>query len=70
MVTALGKAGTVIFCDTAGLHKGGLSYSGERIMATGFYPSKHWSEKSFLEVPKSFDKKQVESLAYQVLKNS
>jgi hypothetical protein len=70
MVTAVGKAGTVIFCDTAGIHKGGLSFSGERIMATGFYPSKNWTEKSMLELPKSFDKSEIDSIALQVLRKS
>lgn len=37
--TAKGSLGTVIFCDTAGIHKGGFAKLGERIMATGFYPS-------------------------------
>lgn len=69
LVTAVGKAGTVIFCDTAGLHRGGLSFSGERIMATGFYPSKNWSEDPLLEVPKTFDRKELDSMAIQVLKN-
>ena len=69
LVTALGPAGTVIFCDTAGLHRGGLLFSGERIMATGFYPSKYWTENSLLEVPKIFDKK-IDLLATQVIKNS
>lgn len=44
-VAAIGKAGTVIFCDTAGIHRGGLAKSGERIMSTAFYPSKKWSER-------------------------
>ena len=34
-----GKAGTVIFADTAGLHKGGLAWSKERIMLTVGYRS-------------------------------
>ena len=37
--TATASLGTVIFCDTAGIHKGGFATSNERIMATGFYPS-------------------------------
>lgn len=37
--TATASLGTVIFCDTAGIHKGGFATLSERIMATGFYPS-------------------------------
>ena len=39
LFTATASSGTVIFCDTAGIHKGGFAKSGERIMATGFFPS-------------------------------
>ena len=39
LFTATGPSGSVIFCDTAGIHKGGFAKSGERIMATGFFPS-------------------------------
>ena len=35
-----GKAGTVIFCDTGGLHRGGYAIKNERIMFTsGYYSS-------------------------------
>jgi hypothetical protein len=69
MLTAVGKPGTVIFCDTAGLHRGGLSFSGERIMSTGFYPSKKWSENPQLVLPENFDKSELNPLAIQVIKN-
>lgn len=36
---ATAPLGTIIFCDTAGIHKGGFAKSKNRIMATGFYPS-------------------------------
>ena len=32
-----GEAGTVIFCDTMGLHKGGYATKKERVMTTAFY---------------------------------
>lgn len=32
-----GKAGTIIFCNTMGVHKGGYATKGERIMITAFY---------------------------------
>ena len=40
----LAKAGTVIFCDTSGLHKGGYARTRERIMFTAGYipPSSRW----------------------------
>jgi len=34
-----GRAGNVVFCDTTGLHKGGLSISKERVMITYHYVS-------------------------------
>lgn len=34
-----GRAGTLVFCDTTGLHKGGYSTTKERLMATLFYVS-------------------------------
>jgi len=70
LVTAVGQAGTVIFCDTAGLHRGGLSLSGERIMATGFYPSKRWTEPSLIQIPLNLDIKSLNPLAKKVLKKS
>lgn len=40
ILTCFGKAGTIIFCDTSGLHKGGFSTAKERIMYTaGFITS-------------------------------
>lgn len=35
--TCTGRAGTVIFCDTTGLHKGGYATEKERVMYTGGY---------------------------------
>lgn len=37
--TCFGKAGTLIFCDTTGLHRGGYSTTKERIMFTASYVS-------------------------------
>ncbi len=44
IIKATGTAGTVIFCDTAGLHRGGHAISKHRIMFTAFYPSSWWTE--------------------------
>jgi hypothetical protein len=42
-LVATGKKGTIIFCDTAGLHRGGYAKSQPRIMATAFFPSKAYT---------------------------
>lgn len=39
VVRCTGQAGTLIFCDTSGLHKGGLAISGHRLMHTASYTS-------------------------------
>jgi len=44
VLTCTAKAGTVIFCDTAGLHRGGHAKSKSRFMFTAFYPSSKWTE--------------------------
>ena len=35
----VGKAGTLIFCDTTGLHRGGFAVEGHRLMYTSVYAS-------------------------------
>ncbi len=47
IISATGSAGTIIFCDTAGLHRGGHAKSKSRFMLTSFYPSTYWTEKRF-----------------------
>ena len=37
---AMGKAGTIIFAETTGLHRGGYAISGERVMFTAGYRSR------------------------------
>lgn len=39
VITCAGRAGTVIFCDTSGLHKGGLAVEQPRIMYTSVHTS-------------------------------
>jgi hypothetical protein len=39
VIAATGKAGTMIFCDTTGLHKGGLATEKNRFMCTLVYTS-------------------------------
>jgi hypothetical protein len=70
IVCAKGKAGTIIFCDTAGLHKGGFAVEGERKMSTGFFPSKKWSEPALIEKSKTFQFVFKSDLAKKILKNS
>lgn len=53
LLVATAKQGTVIFCDTSGLHKGGHAVKNYRIMSTGFYPSKHYTEPRPFATPKS-----------------
>jgi hypothetical protein len=47
---ATGSAGTIIFCDTAGLHRGGFAKTKERVMATGFFPSHFYTESRLFQV--------------------
>ncbi len=50
-----GKAGTVIFCNTAGLHKGGFATKKERIMYTAFLSSSTYSEKPLYKIPEGME---------------
>jgi hypothetical protein len=50
-----GKAGTVIFCDTSGIHKGGYATGKERLMFTGFFAAQSYSEKPYYSFPEGFD---------------
>ena len=47
---AIAEKATLIFCDTAGIHKGGYATMQERIMSTAFFPSKKYSEKPLFSV--------------------
>ncbi len=67
MITAVGKKGTVIFCDTSGLHRGGLATKGERIMSTGFYPSKKWTESPGVIIERKTDLAEYGMLAKELL---
>ncbi|TSC76697.1 MAG: hypothetical protein G01um101433_724 [Parcubacteria group bacterium Gr01-1014_33] len=52
---ALGKAGTIIFCDTLGLHRGGYSTTKERIMFTALFESKGGLGVSKFGFPENFE---------------
>ncbi|MDP3727666.1 MAG: hypothetical protein Q8R35_03445 [bacterium] len=53
--TCYGKAGTLIFCDTTGLHRGGYSTTKERIMFTASYVSRASLHPAGYRVPPGMD---------------
>lgn len=57
-MTVTGKAGTVIFCDSTGLHRGGLSTERPRIMSTFGYGAPSFREN----IQYSFSNKVYDSL--------
>ncbi len=52
----LGRAGTLVFCDTTGLHKGGFSMTKERIMSTFYYVSPGSLQKPNFSFPPEAEK--------------
>lgn len=56
ILSATGLAGTVIFCDTTGLHKGGYSTNRSRMMSTFFYVSPASLQKTKFAFPPLFEK--------------
>ncbi len=69
--TITGKAGTLVFCDTSGLHKGGLAISKERIMFTAGYNSSASLWPIMYRYPNNFEKQLAAQpeLATYALKN-
>lgn len=51
ILTCVGKAGTVIFADTTGLHRGGYATEKERIMFTAEYSSPSTLLEAFFKIP-------------------
>ena len=49
---ATAEKATLIFCDTAGIHRGGHAIKYERIMATAFFPSKKYSMEPLFKLDK------------------
>jgi hypothetical protein len=47
---ATAEKATLIFCDTAGIHKGGHAIKNDRIMATAFFPSRKYSIKPLFKL--------------------
>ncbi len=56
IISATGPTGTIIFCDTTGLHKGGYSTDKSRMMSTFFYVSPASLQKARFAFPLSFKK--------------
>ena len=52
-----GRAGTVIFCDTTGIHKGGYSISKPRVMYTSVYAPQGDVIKSLITYPKDLNQR-------------
>ncbi|MDP3764348.1 MAG: phytanoyl-CoA dioxygenase family protein [bacterium] len=69
--TITGKAGTLVFCDTSGLHKGGLATTKERVMFTACYSSQASLWPVMYRYPENFDRQLVtqHELARYALKN-
>lgn len=55
--TATGRAGTIIFCDTSGLHRGGYATKKERIMFTAGFITKASRWKAQYKKPPDFKEK-------------
>ena len=51
-----GKAGTVLFCDTTGIHRGGYARSKPRLMFTAFFSAPTFSEPTRYTHPQGFAK--------------
>jgi len=57
-ITSLtGRAGTIIFCDTIGLHKGGFTTLGSRIMFSSMFVPSGDVIKPMFTLPENFQKK-------------
>ena len=52
-----GRAGTIIFCDTSGLHKGGYAIQKERIMFTAGYRTNGAVTPNRIRYPKEYPQK-------------
>lgn len=60
-VTATGRAGTLIFCDTSGIHRGGYATSRERIMYTSVYTTPASYLPTRFSYPPDFDPARLET---------
>lgn len=69
VIQCTGKTGTIIFCDTSGLHKGGYASSGKRFMYTGAYLSNASPWPIRYSYPKGFDMRSLPAYVRYVLEN-
>jgi len=70
-VTAcLGRAGTIVFCDTTGIHKGGFSTKNSREMITLYYVTPGSLQKPNFSFPSNFEEeaKKMSPLAQRTIK--
>ncbi len=65
-----GKAGTIVFCDTTGIHKGGYSTKNSREMITLYYVTPGSLQKPNFSFPSNFDEevKKLPPLAQRTIK--
>jgi hypothetical protein len=70
IISAQGKPGTVIFCDTAGLHRGGYAKSKSRFMFTAFYPSRWWTEARRMKVSNTVDRSSLSPEAQYAIRGA
>ena len=65
-----GRAGTVIFCDTTGLHQGGYATGGERLMFTAGYYSQASAWPAQIKIPEKVEiKSEAQKFALQYNSN-
>lgn len=65
--TCFGKAGTIIFCDTSGLHKGGYCVKSRRIMSAATFVSSASAYKPNFNIAKDADIDHIPSIARYAL---
>jgi len=61
---ATGPAGTIIFADTRGYHKGGEAHEHDRIMYTCMFTSPASESREFLKRPDSISTPTTRELAF------
>ena len=54
-----GRAGTIVFCDTSGLHKGGFARASERVMFTAGYRTNGAVTPNRIRYPEGYDMKRA-----------
>ena len=62
-----GRKGTIIFCDTTGLHRGGYATKKDRIMFTAFYSAPSYKNRPWYTRPNSFNKNNLPPIVQHTL---